>query len=414
MATYNQSQMTLPSGDVVKFIDNTSGYVKTYLQEIGGTVDEAAILAAYNNGDLIIGYDDYNCKYQLTELEQTSEGLKISFSIALSSEKYDDNGWLWYIPIVGVCTYQSSTGSWDDYYGYAPHLEVRNPANITGNNSSPGHNIGEYAFTDHEHALTTGYGDKVNPYLAKPANWVLAGSLTPLKSYNDYTSSENIHFITASGITLAAGSYVFSARVHAEPGGTRSGNVQISYGGTDYPGNVVSQNTSSNPLDGVSSVLFTLPSSTKVYLKVISSSSQGYSTVPIEWSSISLNNVAPGFRPLESVDLPSIGNITNTGDITTNVAIASGDRLVINDESESKLNNSSITFGTSTNQFLANNGTWQTPAGSVEDVKVNGTSVVDSENVANITVTNLSITANATNRTLFIDTNLVDGDAVNY
>lgn len=54
------------------------------------------------------------------------------------------------------------------------------------------------------------------------------------------------------------------------------------------------------------------------------------------------------------------GNITNTGDITTTVAIASGDRLVINDESESKLNNSSITFGTSNTQFLANNGTWQT------------------------------------------------------
>ena len=57
------------------------------------------------------------------------------------------------------------------------------------------------------------------------------------------------------------------------------------------------------------------------------------------------------------------GNITNGGDITTNVAIASGDRLVINDESESKINNSSITFGSSTTQFLANNGTWQTPAG---------------------------------------------------
>lgn len=53
------------------------------------------------------------------------------------------------------------------------------------------------------------------------------------------------------------------------------------------------------------------------------------------------------------------GNITNTGDITTNVAIASGDRLVINDESASNINNSSITFGSSTAQYLANNGTWQ-------------------------------------------------------
>lgn len=52
------------------------------------------------------------------------------------------------------------------------------------------------------------------------------------------------------------------------------------------------------------------------------------------------------------------GNITSGGDITTNVAIASGDRLVINDESASKVNNSSITFGTSTDTFLSNKGTW--------------------------------------------------------
>lgn len=80
------------------------------------------------------------------------------------------------------------------------------------------------------------------------------------------------------------------------------------------------------------------------------------------------------------------GNITNAGDITTNAAIASGDRLVINDESASKLTNSSITFGTSTTQFLANNGTWQTPVGGVTDVQINGTSVLSS-GVANI-VTN--------------------------
>ena len=53
------------------------------------------------------------------------------------------------------------------------------------------------------------------------------------------------------------------------------------------------------------------------------------------------------------------GNITNTGDITSTVAIASGDRLVINDESASKIDNSSITFGSSSNYALANNGTWQ-------------------------------------------------------
>lgn len=59
----------------------------------------------------------------------------------------------------------------------------------------------------------------------------------------------------------------------------------------------------------------------------------------------------------------SHGNITSTGDCTTNATIASGDRIMINDESASKIKNSSITFGTSTTTFLANDGTWQTPAG---------------------------------------------------
>ncbi len=53
------------------------------------------------------------------------------------------------------------------------------------------------------------------------------------------------------------------------------------------------------------------------------------------------------------------GNITNSGDITVTAAIASGDRLVINDESASKITNSTITFGSSTSQFLANDGSWQ-------------------------------------------------------
>ncbi len=70
-------------------------------------------------------------------------------------------------------------------------------------------------------------------------------------------------------------------------------------------------------------------------------------------------NGVPTFRALVASDLPSIGNITNAGDITTTATIASGDRLIINDESASKIINSSITFGTNTKQYLANNGTWQ-------------------------------------------------------
>ena len=80
------------------------------------------------------------------------------------------------------------------------------------------------------------------------------------------------------------------------------------------------------------------------------------------------------------------GNITNSGDITGNVTIASGDRLVINDESASKINNSSITFGSSTTTFLANNGTWQTPSGVV-------TSVNGSTGAVTVSVPSASTTA---------------------
>ncbi len=56
----------------------------------------------------------------------------------------------------------------------------------------------------------------------------------------------------------------------------------------------------------------------------------------------------------------SLGNINSNGDIANSgVAIAPGDRLVINDESASRLNNSSVTFGNDSDKYLANDGTWQ-------------------------------------------------------
>ena len=55
------------------------------------------------------------------------------------------------------------------------------------------------------------------------------------------------------------------------------------------------------------------------------------------------------------------GNITNGGDITaTAPTIASGDKLIINDESESKITNGPA-FGTSTSTYLRNDGSWNTP-----------------------------------------------------
>ena len=65
-----------------------------------------------------------------------------------------------------------------------------------------------------------------------------------------------------------------------------------------------------------------------------------------------------------------LGNISPNGDCTTNAAIESGDRIMINDESASRIRNSSITFGTDPDKYLANDGTWQeVPSGGEDNVQ---------------------------------------------
>ena len=58
------------------------------------------------------------------------------------------------------------------------------------------------------------------------------------------------------------------------------------------------------------------------------------------------------------------GNITNGGDITaTAPTIASGDKIIINDESASKITNGP-SFGTDTTKYLRNDGSWAAPTGT--------------------------------------------------
>lgn len=87
------------------------------------------------------------------------------------------------------------------------------------------------------------------------------------------------------------------------------------------------------------------------------------------------------------------GNIQNGGELqTTDVAIATGDKLVVTDNSDSdKVARTSLSFDTAnTSAYLRKDGTWATPAGGVTDVTVNGTSVVSS-GVAAVTVPTLTI-----------------------
>lgn len=93
------------------------------------------------------------------------------------------------------------------------------------------------------------------------------------------------------------------------------------------------------------------------------------------------NDAAPTFRQLVAADIPlltkskisdfptsmtptshSHGNIDNVGAITPTATIASGDRLVIADKTDGyTATGSSIEFGSATDTYLRNNGTWGTP-----------------------------------------------------
>lgn len=81
-------------------------------------------------------------------------------------------------------------------------------------------------------------------------------------------------------------------------------------------------------------------------------------------------NGVPSFRALVSGDIPSLGNIQNTGALqTTDVTIDNGDKLIITDSSDSnKVARSSTSFdGSTTTQYLSKKGTFESPATTVSD-----------------------------------------------
>lgn len=92
------------------------------------------------------------------------------------------------------------------------------------------------------------------------------------------------------------------------------------------------------------------------------------------------------------------GDITNGGDITaTAPTIASGDKIIINDESASKITNGP-SFGTSTSTYLRNDGAWGTPANTTYTFAngTNGFTVTPSGGSAQTVTVTPSITNNIT------------------
>lgn len=80
--------------------------------------------------------------------------------------------------------------------------------------------------------------------------------------------------------------------------------------------------------------------------------------------------------------------------ISTDATIASGDKLVIRDTSDAnRMRSTSITFGSSTTTFLANNGTWQSPGGAMNSATLTLTSSLWSNNLIDISVTDMTSSA---------------------
>lgn len=95
------------------------------------------------------------------------------------------------------------------------------------------------------------------------------------------------------------------------------------------------------------------------------------------------------------------GSISNTGAITSDTAVASGDKLVITDASASSaIKRSGIAFGSSTTTFLANNGTWQTPSGG------GGSTWTDITSLFNNTYTNVNLHAYTDGSFVFVSVDM--------
>lgn len=143
-----------------------------------------------------------------------------------------------------------------------------------------------------------------------------------------------------------------------------------------YDGDAGSTTTLNNKISSIVQAIPAVPTNVSYF-----TNDAGYLTS----SSTALNSYVPTSRTVNGKTLTanisltntdvgaaatshSHGSITSAGAITTNTALANGDRIVFSDSSDSNLlKRSSITFGTNTGQYLANNGSWQNVPASYDD-----------------------------------------------
>lgn len=226
-------------------------------------------------------------------------------------------------------------------------------------------------------SLEDSYGDIKNPYGAKNEHYVLAGGSSTIASFDDVVMPINptggMQEITTEAIVLPAGTYTYSLHCVA-PATSISKGINLVYYNGSYYYYVATLSSTTDAIDADLSGEITLSTTTSVNLYIrISANSYYYPILNATFTNIMLSSSAPSvpeFRALTNDDLPAIGNIQNTGALqTTDVTIATGDKLVVTDASDSnKVARASISFDTTnTTAYLRKDGTWATPSGGGGD-----------------------------------------------
>ena len=242
-------------------------------------------------------------------------------------------------------------------------------------------------------------------------------ALTPKGTWETFGNTYTLPTASSStkggvkvGTGLSISSEVLSnSGVRSIATGTANGTISVNTGGT-------SANVSVKGL-GTAAYINDAPNDGNYYARkdnnwIMFADSEGGSTATVAWGgitgSISSQGDLQDALALKASSTHAHGNITNAGAITSDTAVASGDKLIVSDSSaSSKLVRTGISFdGSTTTKALTPKGTWETfnnyslPTASSSTkggVKVGDGLSISSEVLSNSGVRSIAIgTANGT------------------
>ena len=225
-------------------------------------------------------------------------------------------------------------------------------------------------------SLASAYGDTQNPYGSKTKNYVLAApsSAAGAPSFRALVA-DDIPSLTKSKISDFPSTMTPSSHTHGNiqnSGTLQTNDITVASGDklvvTDSSDSSKVARTSIS-FDGSTTTTALTPKGT--FENFYQKPSGGIPASDLVQTDINITkSQVSDFPTSMTPSSHSHGNITNDGDITaTAPAIASGDQLVINDHSASKITNGPTFDGSTTTTALTPKGTWvafyQKPSGGI-------------------------------------------------